>query len=459
MALIDPPSSEPNIPGAQTSLRNLPYAREHKALAFIRSAGRAAVPCNKFPPRHPSPRPRQSRANYTPPVAYDVRDVHQGQTACKALRPSAPSIRGPAARATPSPWRRPSAPASSSRPRTSRSPRLHQRLQPRRPRFGLRISGEPAEVGAVVRPVHGRPGRLRVRVRRRKHQRRPAGLGAAGRRGRRRGARGAADAAGAGAGGGGDRQLHCARRPLRLLQGRLLALGRGQRGGQPRGHGVAGRLGRGAGGALLAVPELVGRWLGRQGLPEDRAGRGRVRDRVELGPGGGPAARPRRVPGHPLFRGGDDAQGLHVPVPLRADRAHVRRLRPRLPQRRRGRRQVHPVRPVGFYGRLCEGGYRLAPLESCALDPTGYIAITFSFGGDVLPPTQSSFIGVYQLTENGPFKYLATASVCGSTYDSSKNGGLCPSSGTLKISRPAVPGRYKIAIAQYSPLDSRGFQG
>jgi hypothetical protein len=115
--------------------------------------------------------------------------------------------------------------------------------------------------------------------------------------------------------------------------------------------------------------------------------------------------------------------------------------------------------PVGFYGRLCEGGYSLAPLASCALDPAGSIAINFSFSGDVLPPTQSSFIGVYQLNETSPFKGLVTASVCGATYDSSKNGGRCPSSGSFRMSRPTVPGRYKIAIAVYSPLDSRGLQG
>jgi hypothetical protein len=115
--------------------------------------------------------------------------------------------------------------------------------------------------------------------------------------------------------------------------------------------------------------------------------------------------------------------------------------------------------PVGFHGRLCEGGYRLSSLASCALDAPSLVSINFSFSGDVLPPTQSSFIGVYQLNETSPFKALATASVCGATYSSAVNGGLCPSSGSFKMSRPTLQGRYKIAIALYSPLDSRGLQG
>ena len=115
--------------------------------------------------------------------------------------------------------------------------------------------------------------------------------------------------------------------------------------------------------------------------------------------------------------------------------------------------------PVGFFGQLCEGGYRLSSLASCALDAPASVSVNFSFSGDVLPPTQASFIGVYQLNETSPFKSLVTASVCGAAYASAVNGGLCPSSGSFKMPRPTLQGRYKIAIAQYAPLDSRGLQG
>ena len=117
--------------------------------------------------------------------------------------------------------------------------------------------------------------------------------------------------------------------------------------------------------------------------------------------------------------------------------------------------------PLGFSGPMCQGGYKLAPLASCAGDSTS-ITVTYSFGGATLPPTQTSFVGIYPLAETGPFKALAKGAVCGSIYPKSSsavNGGLCPSSGTFKFSPPSTPGQYKVIVAPYSPPDAQGIQG
>jgi cathepsin B len=111
--------------------------------------------------------------------------------------------------------------------------------------------------------------------------------------------------------------------------------------------------------------------------------------------------------------------------------------------------------PLGFSGPQCEGGYQASPLAVCAGDATP-IAVSFVFGpGVVLPPTQSSFIGVYPIAETGPFNYITRAFVCGAAY----SGGLCPTSGVLQIPNPGVPGRYKLAVATYSPINAQGLEG
>jgi hypothetical protein len=120
--------------------------------------------------------------------------------------------------------------------------------------------------------------------------------------------------------------------------------------------------------------------------------------------------------------------------------------------------------PMGFWGRQCEGGYRASPLASCSKDASesGVISVAYAFAGDTLPPTQASFVGLYPLDEYSPFKTLSTASVCGATYPKyvgTVNGGLCPSSGSLKISRPSAPGKYKLVVAPYSPMNALGQQG
>jgi hypothetical protein len=110
---------------------------------------------------------------------------------------------------------------------------------------------------------------------------------------------------------------------------------------------------------------------------------------------------------------------------------------------------------------MCEGGYTLAPLASCTGDSTSII-VTYSFGGATLPPTQTSFVGIYPLTETGPFKALATGAVCGSIYpkySSTVNCGLCPRAGTFKFAPWKTPRQYKVVVAPYSPPDAQGIQG
>ena len=116
----------------------------------------------------------------------------------------------------------------------------------------------------------------------------------------------------------------------------------------------------------------------------------------------------------------------------------------------------------GFWGRECEGGYRLSSLASCALDPLSKITVSYSFTATVPPPTQTSFVGIYPLTEVGPFKSLTSAPVCGAKYPSyskAVNGGLCPSSGSFQLSRPTKPGRFKVVVVPWSPRNALGQQG
>ena len=117
--------------------------------------------------------------------------------------------------------------------------------------------------------------------------------------------------------------------------------------------------------------------------------------------------------------------------------------------------------PLGFFGPQCEGGYSITPLASCVGDGTS-ISVSYSFGGSTLPPTQTTFVGIYKLTETGPFKSVASGTVCGSVYkaySAKVNGGLCPNSGTFKFSPPAAAGQYKIVVAPFSPPDANGISG
>jgi cathepsin B len=116
----------------------------------------------------------------------------------------------------------------------------------------------------------------------------------------------------------------------------------------------------------------------------------------------------------------------------------------------------------GFWGRECEGGYRLSSLASCARDAPSKVTVSYSFTASVPSPTQLSFVGIYRLGEVGPFNSLASAPVCGATYPSysrAVNGGLCPSSGSFKLSRPTKPGKFKVVVVPWSPRNALGQQG
>jgi hypothetical protein len=114
--------------------------------------------------------------------------------------------------------------------------------------------------------------------------------------------------------------------------------------------------------------------------------------------------------------------------------------------------------PLGFYGAMCEGGYSLAPLASCVGDGAVVVG-TYSFAGLTMPPTQASTVGIYALTETGPFKSYTSASVCGSSYSATVNGGLCPASGTFSIKAPSTPGQFKIVVSPFSPPNAQGIAG
>ncbi len=120
--------------------------------------------------------------------------------------------------------------------------------------------------------------------------------------------------------------------------------------------------------------------------------------------------------------------------------------------------------PMGAWGGdpQCNSVFRVSSLASCGQDPRSSITIQYSFSDAASPPTQTSFVGVYPLDEADPLRKVTSALICGSTYPSynpSANGGLCPSKGSFQLSRPTAPGQYKIAVAPFSPRDSKGLQG
>ena len=117
--------------------------------------------------------------------------------------------------------------------------------------------------------------------------------------------------------------------------------------------------------------------------------------------------------------------------------------------------------PLGFFGPMCEGGYTVKPLASCIGDGTS-ISVSYSFGGATQPPTQTSFIGIYAVGQTGPFQSLTSGSICGSVYKSysaTVNGGLCPSTGSFKFAPPQVAGQYSIVVAPFTPASSGGGSG
>ena len=119
--------------------------------------------------------------------------------------------------------------------------------------------------------------------------------------------------------------------------------------------------------------------------------------------------------------------------------------------------------PPGFFGQQCEGGYRLSPLAAIGGAPGQSVSINvvFSFGGAALPPTQTTFVGIYDMNEQDPLQSLSAAAVCPTftKYDPSVNGGLCPALGSFQLSPPAAPGQYKVVVVPWSPANEMGMQG
>ena len=116
--------------------------------------------------------------------------------------------------------------------------------------------------------------------------------------------------------------------------------------------------------------------------------------------------------------------------------------------------------PLGLFGKSCEGGFTVSPLASCVGDSTS-VTLTYTFGGTAPPPTQTSLVGFFALNETGPLNSAVSAAVCSqySKYSANVNGGLCPSKGTLRLSPPSTPGQYKIVLVPWSPLNAQGLQG
>ena len=106
--------------------------------------------------------------------------------------------------------------------------------------------------------------------------------------------------------------------------------------------------------------------------------------------------------------------------------------------------------PFGFTGSQCEAGYAAAPLATCAGDATP-ITVSYTFGDGAPPPTQATLVGVYQLGEQNPYLYLTSSYVCSPTYNASIHGGLCPATGTITIPNPGAAGSYQIAVAPWVP--------
>jgi hypothetical protein len=80
------------------------------------------------------------------------------------------------------------------------------------------------------------------------------------------------------------------------------------------------------------------------------------------------------------------------------------------------------------------------------------VAATYSFGGSAAPPTQTSFVGFYQLAEISPMKSLTSVMVCGQmypAYNKSANGGLCPMRGQISLTPPTAPGQYKLVLVPW----------
>jgi hypothetical protein len=106
--------------------------------------------------------------------------------------------------------------------------------------------------------------------------------------------------------------------------------------------------------------------------------------------------------------------------------------------------------PPGFTGTLCEHGFTVRPTASCG-DQNATINVTYEYANASQAPTQSSLIGAFGINETATSNYATFGSVCGTTFNQTINGGLCPPTGTVTINAPSEPGLYKLVLVPYMP--------
>ena len=96
--------------------------------------------------------------------------------------------------------------------------------------------------------------------------------------------------------------------------------------------------------------------------------------------------------------------------------------------------------PTGISGPLCQFGFRVASIDtaSCA-----GVAVSMAIPYTVEFQLQNrSSVGMYTLTENNPWNAQTTRNVCASPS-------LCALSGTVTLTIPQTPGRYRIMLAPW----------
>ena len=109
--------------------------------------------------------------------------------------------------------------------------------------------------------------------------------------------------------------------------------------------------------------------------------------------------------------------------------------------------------PLGFYGARCESGVKMAPFASCETDgPPPAVSINVTYGDGFPMVTQGSYFGFLEVGEYATWQISNRFYVCGSGFDPSINGGLCPdpiSALSPSPSAPSDPGHYKLVLVQY----------
>ena len=114
--------------------------------------------------------------------------------------------------------------------------------------------------------------------------------------------------------------------------------------------------------------------------------------------------------------------------------------------------------PFGYTGSQCEAGYTVAPLATCS-GGTAPITVSYTFDDSAGPPTHSTLVGIFQLGEQDPYRYITASYLCGPTYNALVNGGLCPLRGTVTVPSPPAAGDYQIAVVPWLPMNALGYQG